>query len=184
MICPLQPPSPPMNSIMSASTWHGPLSLPTTPSHITKTPPSLHPKRSALTSNTSNNRSSNNISPYPTSPTVGHFISSTRPTLAEGPPALSFNQLSVSEGESRPPVDQRHAYAPPTDAKSTSGPLKTLEVAIDFVLALEHPCMGHLASSEDPTGEDPANHMMMVSCLLDICDQDCIISYHPHLQVN
>lgn len=181
MICRLQPPSPPMNSIMSVSTWHGPLSLLTTPSHNTKTPPSPHPKRSALTSNTPNSRSSSNTNPYPTSPTVGHFISSTRPTLAEGPSALSFNQLSVSEGESRPPVDQRHAYAPPTNTKSTSGPTNTLEVAIDFVLALEHPCMGHLPSSEDPTGEDPANHMMMVSSLLVTCDHAHVTSYHPHL---
>ena len=171
-----------MNSIMSVSTWHGPLSLLTTPSHNTKTPPCPHPKQSALISNTPNSRSSSNINPYPTSPTVGHFISSTRPTLAEGPSALSFNQLSVSEGESRPPVAQHHAYAPPTDTKSTSGPANTLEVAIDFVLALEHPCMGHLPSSEVPTGDDPANHMMMVSRLFHAYNQVHMTSYRSHFE--
>lgn len=38
----------------------------------------------------------------------------------------------------------------------------TLATAIDFVLALEHPCMSHIPY-QDPPSADPANHMMMAS---------------------
>lgn len=36
-------------------------------------------------------------------------------------------------------------------------------MAIDFVLALEHPCMQHLPYHPDPNSADPANHMMLAS---------------------
>ena len=39
----------------------------------------------------------------------------------------------------------------------------TIEIAIDFVLALEHPCMPHIPFPADPPTDDPAMHMMMAS---------------------
>lgn len=39
----------------------------------------------------------------------------------------------------------------------------TPEVAVDFVLALEYPCMQHLPHPSDPSSEDPSNHTLMVS---------------------
>ena len=54
------------------------------------------------------------------------------------------------------------AYADPVEVRAT--PLvDTIEVAIDFVLALEHPCMPHLLYSSNLPTEDPANHVMMAS---------------------
>ena len=50
---------------------------------------------------------------------------------------------------------------PPAAAKATAL-VDTIETAIDFVLALEHPCMPHLPY-QDPISPDPANHMMMAS---------------------
>ena len=42
----------------------------------------------------------------------------------------------------------------------------TMEIAIDFVLALEHPCMAHLPYPANPPTDDPANHLMMASAPL------------------
>lgn len=50
---------------------------------------------------------------------------------------------------------------PPANAKATAL-VDTIETAIDFVLALEHPCMPHIPY-QDPPSADPANHMMMAS---------------------
>ena len=50
---------------------------------------------------------------------------------------------------------------PQTGAKATAL-VDTIETAIDFVLALEHPCMPHIPY-QDPASADPANHMMMAS---------------------
>ncbi|KAL8725335.1 MAG: hypothetical protein Q9181_006454, partial [Wetmoreana brouardii] len=41
--------------------------------------------------------------------------------------------------------------------------LNTAEVAIDFVLALEHPCMSHLPHPTNPTSQDPSNHALLMS---------------------
>ncbi|KAL8956041.1 MAG: hypothetical protein Q9193_006315, partial [Seirophora villosa] len=41
--------------------------------------------------------------------------------------------------------------------------LDTTEVAIDFVLALEHPCMPHLPHPSDPPSDDPSNHALLLS---------------------
>jgi len=49
----------------------------------------------------------------------------------------------------------------PVEAK-LSASVATIEIAIDFVLALEHPCMSHIPYG-DPESTDPANHMMMAS---------------------
>jgi valyl-tRNA synthetase len=49
-----------------------------------------------------------------------------------------------------------------SDVKS-SALVDTIETAIDFVLALEHPCMPHIPSHADPPSTDPANHIMMAS---------------------
>ncbi|KAI4155942.1 MAG: hypothetical protein LQ341_000109 [Variospora aurantia] len=41
--------------------------------------------------------------------------------------------------------------------------LDTAEVAIDFVLALEHPCMPHLPHPSDPPTDDPSHHALLLS---------------------
>ncbi|KAL8704865.1 MAG: hypothetical protein Q9201_001981 [Fulgogasparrea decipioides] len=41
--------------------------------------------------------------------------------------------------------------------------LDTAEVAIDFVLALEHPCMSHLPHPTNPPSQDPSNHALLIS---------------------
>ena len=51
---------------------------------------------------------------------------------------------------------------PPPTASQPSTFVETIETAIDFVLALEHPCMSHLPY-RDPESSNPANHMMMAS---------------------
>lgn len=50
---------------------------------------------------------------------------------------------------------------PPANVKAINH-ADTLATAIDFVLALEHPCMSHIPY-QDPPSADPANHMMMAS---------------------
>ena len=97
--------------------------------------------------------------PYPTSRTVG-ISSATRFGPTEG--GQDFDQLRVSDAP--PPLaSKRTAYAPPTDVKLASA-IDTLETAIDFVLALEHPCMAHIPYPAESGGADPANHMMLVCC--------------------
>ncbi|KAL8973410.1 MAG: hypothetical protein Q9197_002356 [Variospora fuerteventurae] len=41
--------------------------------------------------------------------------------------------------------------------------LDTSEVAIDFILALEHPCMPHLPHPSDPPTNDPSHHALLLS---------------------
>ena len=100
---------------------------------------------------------------------------------AEGGKDIAFNDLSISaEKASSPPV---RIASPPTQQRSPTG-IDTLEIAIDFVLALEHPCMAHIPYPADPGGEDPANHMMLVRCfsrytidfmmiVMNVCDNAC-----------
>ena len=114
--------------------------------------------------------------------TVGQPRYSPRPTFAEGPEDLSFKQLTVSRAESKA-SEKRYAYAPPTDKQPASGLANSLEVAIDFVLSLEHPCMDHIPSSQDPGGQDPANHMMMVSIYRHMfvsSDMAATLAFHHH----
>lgn len=52
---------------------------------------------------------------------------------------------------------------------STQTPLKPMdspEVAIEFVLALEHPCMTHIQHPSNSSSTDPSNHVHMVSAPL------------------
>lgn len=63
---------------------------------------------------------------------------------------FSLQSLSVSS-----------TYAETANAK-VSALVDTIEVAVDFVLALEHPCLPHIPYG-DPPSTDPANHMMMAS---------------------
>ena len=60
------------------------------------------------------------------------------------------------------PSHMSSAYVDPTEVKA-SPLVDTIEIAIDFVLALEHPCMPHLLYSTNLPTEDPANHVMMAS---------------------
>lgn len=61
--------------------------------------------------------------------------------------------MNFSSSESR--------KGPPADAKAIAQ-VDTIATAIDFVLALEHPCMPHIPY-QNPPSADPANHMMMAS---------------------
>ncbi|KAL8962307.1 MAG: hypothetical protein Q9183_005177, partial [Haloplaca sp. 2 TL-2023] len=67
---------------------------------------------------------------------------------------LSLSSLSFS------PTYQHPAPA------SIPGALDSAEVAIDFVLALEHPCMPHIPHPSNPSSEDPSNHALMMSAPL------------------
>ena len=44
--------------------------------------------------------------------------------------------------------------------------LDSPEIAIEFVLALEHPCMTHLPHPAAAPSDDPSNHMLMASTSL------------------
>ncbi|KAL9042353.1 MAG: hypothetical protein Q9180_000664 [Flavoplaca navasiana] len=64
---------------------------------------------------------------------------------------------------------------PPTDSDSTpqnllpsmdSWTLDTPEVAIDFVLALEHVCMGHIQHPAASPSAEPTNHALLMSTAL------------------
>ena len=94
---------------------------------------------------------------YLTSQTVGPLHSARR-GFTESQKDFSFNDLSVSE---EPPASPRLAVASPKPAKLPDA-VDSLETAIDFVLALEHPCMAHIPFPADPGGDEPATHMMLV----------------------
>ncbi|MCJ1276103.1 hypothetical protein MMC21_003908 [Puttea exsequens] len=61
--------------------------------------------------------------------------------------------------------NQRGASAAPaaTYDPKRSARADTIEIAIDFVLALEHPCMPHIPTPDAPPSVDPANHLMLAS---------------------
>lgn len=52
----------------------------------------------------------------------------------------------------------------PNREQALNNSVDTLENAIDFVLALEHPCMGHVPFPPSSGGDDPTNHMLLVRC--------------------
>ena len=85
---------------------------------------------------------------------VGFPITTVPVFPAEGPQDFSLQSLNVSSTQKAP----SHARV---DMK-TSAFVDTVEIAIEFVLALEHPCMNHIPY-RDPPSADPANHMMMAS---------------------
>lgn len=61
------------------------------------------------------------------------------------------------------PFQKASPYTPVTEFKNPLTATDTLDIAIDFVLALEAPCMPHIPYPSDQRGPDPANHMMMMS---------------------
>ncbi|KAL9014549.1 MAG: hypothetical protein Q9173_000804 [Seirophora scorigena] len=70
--------------------------------------------------------------------------------------ANAFQDTSVT------PLDFPNAtYENPLSGMASK--LDTAEVAIDFVLALEHPCMPHLPHPSDPPSDDPSNHALLLS---------------------
>ncbi|KAK0508362.1 hypothetical protein JMJ35_009446 [Cladonia borealis] len=87
----------------------------------------------------------------------GHQDPQATPDL---PNDFSLQALNVSSANE--PRNVSSAYADPADVKSYQ-PVDTIEIAIDFVLALEHPCMPHIPYPANPPTEDPANHLMMAS---------------------
>lgn len=64
------------------------------------------------------------------------------------------------------PLPRLPNVSPPTyqDPQRTmiSG-VDTPEIAVEFVLALEYPCMKHLPHPSNPISEDPSNHAIMLS---------------------
>ena len=92
--------------------------------------------------------------PLQTCPTVGFPLTTIPVSPAEGAQDFSLQSLNVSP----PPKAPSH----PTVNMKTSSFVDTIEIAIEFVLALEHPCMNHIPY-RDPPSADPANHMMMAS---------------------
>lgn len=79
----------------------------------------------------------------------------------------AFDPLSASS-EPPPPFHgaspQQHA-SPNVHANRSqqSQKIDILETAVDFVLALEAPCMAHLPYPPDLSGKDPDNHVMLMS---------------------
>ncbi|KAL8719035.1 MAG: hypothetical protein Q9225_003892 [Loekoesia sp. 1 TL-2023] len=67
------------------------------------------------------------------------------------------------------PLDRPPAYGNPPLAATSK--LDNPEVAIDFVLALEHPCIRHIPHPSDPSSDNPSNHALMASAPL--------VSYAP-----
>ncbi|KAL8712852.1 MAG: hypothetical protein Q9220_003060 [cf. Caloplaca sp. 1 TL-2023] len=60
------------------------------------------------------------------------------------------------------PQDFNSTYDNPLPGMA-SKKLDTAEVAVDFVLALEHICMAHLPHPADQPSENPSNHALMMS---------------------
>ena len=77
-------------------------------------------------------------------------------------PTQDFSLQAINVSSANEPRNMSSAYADPADVKA-SQLVDTIEIAIDFVLALEHPCMPHLPYPANPPTEDPANHLMMAS---------------------
>ena len=42
-------------------------------------------------------------------------------------------------------------------------PVDEAQIAVDFVLALEHPCMQHIPHPANPPSEDPDGHQLLMS---------------------
>ncbi|CAL8579393.1 hypothetical protein XPA_005142 [Xanthoria parietina] len=59
--------------------------------------------------------------------------------------------------------DSTYENPPPQMAPTI---LDTHEVAVDFVLALEHVCMGHIPHPANPPSEEPTNHALLMSTAL------------------
>ena len=109
-----------------------------------------HLKRTLMTPGSLKNR-------YLTFPTVGPLHTHLH-DFTESREDLSSTTFDVTEGQ---PPASRPRIASPTPRKPSNA-VDSLETAIDFVLALEHPCMAHIPYPAEPGGEEPANHMMLV----------------------
>lgn len=81
---------------------------------------------------------------------VGFSLMIMSVTPAETLQDFSLQSMKVSSAE-----------AGASDVKAPTS-VDTIETAIEFVLALEYPCMNHIPYG-DPSSADPANHMMMAS---------------------
>lgn len=68
---------------------------------------------------------------------------------------LSLQQLSFTSS----PYDSQFAEPDPGLFTKADSP----EVAIEFVLALEHPCMSHLPHPTASPSDDPSNHILLAS---------------------
>ncbi|KAI4161690.1 MAG: hypothetical protein LQ342_004698 [Letrouitia transgressa] len=66
------------------------------------------------------------------------------------------NEFSLS------PLNFSSTYENPLPGTASRN-LDTAEVAVDFVLALEHPCMAHIPHPADAPTNDPSNHMLLIS---------------------
>ncbi|KAL2041610.1 hypothetical protein N7G274_005394 [Stereocaulon virgatum] len=76
------------------------------------------------------------------------------------PNDFSLQSMNVSSAYEPQEISATHADLASIKASAL---VDTMEIAIDFVLALEHPCMTHLPYPANPPTDDPANHLMMAS---------------------
>ncbi|KAI4166754.1 MAG: hypothetical protein LQ343_007776 [Gyalolechia ehrenbergii] len=82
------------------------------------------------------------------------------------PASLNENTMRERNLSGSKPLPSLPKVSPTTYQSSLPAMISnvdTPEVAVDFVLALEYPCMQHLPHPSDPSSEDPSNHTLMVS---------------------
>ncbi|KAL8861059.1 MAG: hypothetical protein Q9178_002572 [Gyalolechia marmorata] len=94
--------------------------------------------------------------PAPQWPTVGLAPSASYSRQGGNPSAKPLPTL---------PKDFDSTYDNPLPGMA-SRTLDTAEVAIDFVLALEHICMPHIPHPADPPSDEPTNHALLMSTAL------------------
>ncbi|KAL8853336.1 MAG: hypothetical protein Q9221_001812 [Calogaya cf. arnoldii] len=85
-----------------------------------------------------------------------------------GAPGYSHNHGGLNpQGKPLPVLpqdfDTTYEHPPPEMASWT---LDTHEVAVDFVLALEHVCMGHIPHPANAPSTEPTNHALLMSTAL------------------
>ncbi|KAL8950155.1 MAG: hypothetical protein Q9222_003783 [Ikaeria aurantiellina] len=94
--------------------------------------------------------------------TNSHFPTGIRQDSRDWNPVDPKPLPNLPQDLSLSPLDFNSTYDNPLPGMA-SKKLDTAEVAVDFVLALEHICMSHLPHPADPPSEDPSNHALMMS---------------------
>ncbi|KAI4122270.1 MAG: hypothetical protein LQ338_005917, partial [Usnochroma carphineum] len=94
-------------------------------------------------------------------PTVDHFSGDWCGSNYKPLPHLPKANISQDSSSLTPLDFPKATYENPLPG--TASKYDTPEVAIDFILALEHPCMPHLPHPSDPPTDDPSNHALLLS---------------------
>ncbi|KAL9023789.1 MAG: hypothetical protein Q9196_006971, partial [Gyalolechia fulgens] len=107
---------------------------------------------------------------WPSSPVNQHAPAPAAPVHVKppewAPPCLHEDTMGEQNFNGSKPLPAIPKVAPTTyhdPLPAMVSNVDTPEVAVDFVLALEHPCMQHLPHPTDPLSEDPSNHSLMLS---------------------